>query len=140
MVSIQLTYKGELRCEAVHGPSASTIVTDAPVDNQGKGQSFSPTDLCATATGSCMATIMGIRARDLGINIQGMKIKVDKIMSSDCPRRISKLVIHMDIPVNPDPEAKAALIDAAENCPMQHSLHPDIERCLSFSWGVNAAL
>ena len=85
-----------------------------------------------------MATIMGIRARDLGIDLQGMRINVDKIMSSDCPRRISKLVIHMDIPVNPDPEAKAALIDAAENCPMQHSLHPDIERCLSFSWGKNA--
>lgn len=135
MVSIHISYKGDLRCEAVHCPSSSQLLTDAPVDNQGKGEAFSPTDLCATATGSCMATIMGIRARDLGIDISGMRIRVDKVMSPDLPRRISQLIIDVNVPFEPDPETKAALVDAARNCPMQHSLHPDIERCVSFSWG-----
>lgn len=82
-----------------------------------------------------MATIMGIRARDLGVDISGMKVRVDKIMSPDLPRRISQLIINVNVPFEPDPETKSALMDAAKNCPMQHSLHPDIERCVSFSWG-----
>ena len=92
MVSIDVTYDGELRCSAVHGPSGMTLFTDAPVDNQGKGAAFSPTDLVATALATCMATTMGIAARKHALGIDGTRIHIEKHMTSSPPRRIARLV------------------------------------------------
>src|SRR5208283_5281130 len=98
MVAIQLEYQGDLHCKAVHGPSGAELSTDAPVDNQGRGESFSPTDLVATALGSCMLTVMGILARTLGIDIAGAKASVEKEMTSAAPRRIQSLKVRIEMP------------------------------------------
>src|SRR5438093_2949357 len=107
MVKISIEYKGELHCSAKHGPSGAQLETDAPRDNEGKGESFSPTDLVATALGTCMATIMGIYARRHDIDLRGMKIEVSKEMSADTPRRIARLAteIWLPIPRSIDPSA-----------------------------------
>lgn len=134
MVTISATYEGELRCSARHDPSGDNLSTDAPVDNQGKGETFSPTDLCATSLGTCMTTIMGIRANQLGIDISGTRFKVTKIMSPDTPRRIVGLPIEFWIPGQHSDEVKAALRHAAETCPVNYSIHPDIERPVTLHW------
>lgn len=134
MVEIDIEYQGALRCKAVHGPSKTEIVTDAPVDNQGKGEAFSPTDLCATALGSCMATIMGIQARTLEVDISGMNVHVGKTMSADLPRRIVQLDVEVTIPGELSKKHKEELIQAAEHCPVRYSLHPDIKVNLAFNW------
>ncbi len=134
MVTMTAVYEGDLRCSARHEPSGAQLSTDAPVDNQGKGESFSPTDLCATALGTCMTTIMGIRARQLGVDMAGARFKVTKIMSSDTPRRIVGLPVEFWISGNHTDEVKAALLHAAETCPVNYSIHPDIERSVAIHW------
>ena len=102
MVEIKIDYQGELHCRAIHGPSGTVLETDAPVDNNGRGESFSPTDLVATALGVCMATVMGIVAKRKEISLEGMKVTVKKHMSTDTPRRISKLEVDIEVPLPAD--------------------------------------
>ncbi len=135
MVSIQIEYQGELHCRAVHGPSQTVLTTDAPVDNQGKGESFSPTDLVATALGTCMLTIMGIMARTLKINIDGTTATVEKEMTSTAPRMIKRLGVRIHVPHAIDSESRIKLERAAHTCPVHKSLHPDVEKPIDFTWG-----
>lgn len=134
MVKIDIRYEGGLRCAATHGPSGQTVFTDAPVDNHGRGESFSPTDLTATALGSCMATIMGIVAERHELDLRGMAIEVTKTMSADAPRRISKLETVIKVPLPPDHPQRALLENAALTCPVHKSLHPDMEKPVDFRW------
>ena len=128
-------YAGELRTVATHLQSGSVIETDAPVDNQGKGERFSPTDLVATALGSCMSTIMGIKARDLAVDLKGMKISIQKIMKSD-PRRIAGIHLAFEFPatLQLDEKQKTILERSAHTCPVMYSIHPDIEVKVEFDW------
>lgn len=134
MVEIHIDYKEQLHCEAKHGPSGTLLDTDAPVDNQGRGESFSPTDLIATALGTCMATIMGIAARNKEISLAGMRLKIGKEMSSDLPRRIIALPVEIWMPVVEDDPAREFLKNAALSCPVNESIHPDIEVSISWNW------
>lgn len=134
MVTISIDYEGDLRCAATHGPSGRSLQTDAPVDNHGRGESFSPTDLVATALGTCMATIMGIFAQRHDIDLRGMKITVTKEMSSDAPRRISRLATKIEVPLAPDHPKRSALENAAATCPVHQSLHPDVKKPIDFDW------
>lgn len=134
MVEITVLYEGDLRCKAVHGPSGTSFETDAPKDNQGKGESFSPTDLVATALGSCMATVMGIAARNLQLDIKSTKVMVRKEMQSTPLRRIASLGVHIHVPVKATTEQKQKLIDAALSCPVHKSLHPDVAMPIEFTW------
>lgn len=134
MVEIHIDYKEQLHCEAKHGPSGTLLDTDAPVDNQGRGESFSPTDLIATALGTCMATIMGIAARNKEISLAGMRLKIGKEMSSDLPRRIIALPVEIWMPVAEDDPAREFLKNAALSCPVNESIHPDIEVSISWNW------
>ncbi len=133
-VSIHIDYEGDLRCRAVHGPSQQSFITDAPADNNGKGESFSPTDLVATALASCMATVIGIKARQKGYDLPGMKVSVEKHMSEDMPRRIVRLPITIEIPLPADHPDRRLLEAVALGCPVQHSVHPDIDKPVSFVW------
>ncbi len=135
MVKIALKYEGDLRVNARHEPSGTKLTTDAPVDNQGRGESFSPTDLLATGLGSCMATIMGIVARREKIPLEGMEIQVEKIMSTDAPRRVAALNVDIAAPVQPQPAQVEALEKAAHTCPVAQSIHPDIKVTTRFRWG-----
>jgi putative redox protein len=134
MVNISVRYDGELHCAATHGPSQSKIATDAPTDNKGKGESFSPTDLVATALGTCMSTTMAIKAGELGINLRGMTVSVQKQMSKDGPRRIVALPSEVHIPLPPDSPHRAVLEQTALNCPVHKSLPPEIDRPTKFFW------
>lgn len=133
MVKIQLTYQGQFRCEATHGPSGKKLTTDAPVDNHGRGESFSPTDLCATALGSCMATIMGIYAERHQIDLTEMTIDVEKHMVEN-PRRIGRLVVAFHMPAGIPDKYRAPLERAAHTCPVHQSLHPEIEKVITFEY------
>ena len=135
MVAIQFEYQGDLHCKAVHGPSGTEIDTDAPKDNQGRGESFSPTDLVATALGSCMLTIMGIAARTLSIDISGATAAVEKEMTATPPRRIERLTVKIYVPHSPSPANKKKLERAAHTCPVHKSLHPDVQIPIEFTWG-----
>ena len=129
-----LRYEGSLQSTAVHESSGVLIRSDAPVDNQGLGQNFSPTDLCATALGTCMFTIMGIKAREKGWNLEGMKADVHKTMTSD-PRRIIAIRIDVHMPKGPwSQESRQILERVARTCPVALSLHPDIEQELNLLW------
>ena len=134
MVTISIDYEGELRCTLQHGPSASSFQTDAPVDNNGKGESFSPTDLCASALGSCIATIVGMQMQALGVDLKGMRIEVRKDMSKDLPRRIIVLETEIWFPVTLSAAHKEKVELAAKNCPVHHSLHPEIQKPITFHW------
>jgi len=134
MVSINLTYQGGLRCSATHALSGNTLTTDAPVDNNGKGETFSPTDLVATALGACMATVMGIVAERKEVPLEGMHIEVRKHMSNNAPRRISKLEIHIHMPLPANHPERKIFESAARGCPVHHSLHPEIETVFTWSW------
>lgn len=135
MVQIQIRYEGDLRCTAVHGPSGARLSTDAPVDNQGRGESFSPTDLCATALGTCMLTIMGIVAKRHGWDLVGATATVEKGMVADPVRRIGKLALRIRVPADLDAQARETLEKAAFTCPVHKSLNPAIEIPVSFEWG-----
>ena len=134
MIEIRIQYLGDLRCEAAHGPSEITLLTDAPVDNHGRGESFSPTDLVATALGTCMLTVMGILAQRHGVDLRGTKITVQKEMTAVPVRRIARLSSEITIPLPPTHPHRAALEHAALTCPVQQSLHPDTEKPVRFLW------
>jgi putative redox protein len=134
MVKITSTYEGGLRCRAVHGPSGATLVTDAPVDNHGKGASFSPTDLVATALGACMMTVMGIVADRHGIDLTGMRAETVKEMTTTPPRRIASLRTTLTIPLPADHPQRQLLEQAAHACPVHKSLHPEIDAAIELVW------
>ena len=131
----QIIYKGGLSTSAIHLQSSTEIETDAPSDNQGKGERFSPTDLMATALGTCMITTMAIKANTMNIVLDGTRVEVTKIMVSD-PRRIGKLIAHIFFPanLNLDDKQKEILERTARTCPVERSLHPDIELDMAFNW------
>ncbi|MGX5817469.1 OsmC family protein [Chitinophaga lutea] len=135
MQTASILYKGELRTSATHLKSGTVIDTDAPVDNNGKGERFSPTDLVATALGSCMLTIMGIKARDKGWNIDGTTVAITKIMGTE-PRRITGVTVTIDLPAGHglDEKDRKILENAALTCPVAKSLHPDIVQDVTFNW------
>ncbi len=135
MVSIEAEYQGELHCKASHGPSGTELTTDAPKANQGRGESFSPTDLVATALGTCMLTIMGIAARTLNVDISGATASVKKEMTATAPRRIQRLTVKIHVPQTLSIADQEKLERAARACPVHKSLHPDIETPLEFTWG-----
>ena len=133
MVEIEIQYEGHLHTHSVHRPSGAELQTDAPVDNQGRGEAFSPTDLVASALGACMLTVMGILADRHGWSIAGTRIRVEKHMVAEPLRRIGRLVVELTwAPGIPD-SARGPLIHAAETCPVRQSLHPDIEVDLQIS-------
>lgn len=133
-VEIDITYTGDLHCEAVHGPSQNKLVTDAPTDNGGRGSAFSPTDLLATALGSCMVTIMGIVAKRDGIPLEGTKVHVVKEMVQSPTRRVGQLTVTITIPGGSSlaADARTKLERAAHTCPVHQSLHPDIKVPVEF--------
>jgi putative redox protein len=135
-VQIDIVYQGELRCAATHGPSRTEIFTDAPVDNHGRGESFSPTDLVATALGACMLTIMGIFAQRHEIDLRGTRVTVQKEMTNVPVRRIARLTTEIHLPVGADHPHREALERAALTCPVHQSLHPDVEKPVRFVWGT----
>lgn len=132
MVEVDVVYEGDLRCKAVHGPSQDVVLTDAPVDNEGKGEAFSPTDLVGTAMATCMLTIMGILARKKNIDIKGTKAHVTKEMIADPKRRIKKLEVTITFPKNYTEDEKTLLENGAYSCPVHRSLHPDVEKPIQF--------
>lgn len=133
MATSEVTYKGELRTVAVHLKSGNEIITDAPTDNNGKGEAFSPTDTVATALASCMLTIMGIKAADKNIKIEGTTAVVTKTMGVN-PRRITKIDVIVTLPFAFDNVTKKTLEKAALTCPVYYSLHEDIEKNIVFNW------
>jgi putative redox protein len=134
MVSIQLAYEGDLHCRAVHEPSGTVLATDAPKDNQGRGESFSPTDLVATGLGACILTILGIFARNHGLDLTGTTATVQKEMASAPVRRISRLAVTIHVPTQVSAEDRLKLERAAHTCPVHQSLHPEIEKPIAFIW------
>jgi len=133
-VHISTNYLGELRCESTHGPSQTKLLTDAPVDNLGKGESFSPTDLVATALGTCMATTMGIFAQRHEIDLRGLRVTVEKEMTKEPPRRIARLTTELHLPLPATHPQREALERAALGCPVHRSLHGDVELPVKFFW------
>jgi putative redox protein len=134
MVKIDMVYEGGLHCSLKHGPSGQVITTDAPVDNHGKGEAFSPTDLVGAAMGSCMLTLMGIYAERHHIDMKGTTLVILKEMSKDTPRRIAKLDVTINLPAGIPHPHRSALEHAALTCPVHHSLHPDIELPSKFNY------
>ena len=129
----KVNYLGDLRTSAIHIASDKNIITDAPIDNQGKGEAFSPTDTVATALASCLLTIMGIKARNLNIDIKNTTAEVSKVMASN-PRRISEIQITVNFTRNYDQRIKKILEKAALACPVSNSLHPDLKQNILFNW------
>ncbi len=130
----KIIYQGQLRTSATHLKSGEVIINDAPTDNEGKGEAFSPTDMVATALGTCMVTIMGIKARDNGWDIDGTVLEINKIMASH-PRRIAEVKVRILMPNRPyDPKTKTILEKAAKTCPVALSLHPDLKQSIEFIW------
>lgn len=132
VVEITGKYEGDLRVQMVHGPSGTVIETDAPTDNQGKGEKFSPTDLASSSLGACMLTIMGIVAKRDGIKLEGTTFKVQKYMTQAPPRRIEKIIVEINMPKDLTDEQKKKLERAAHTCPVHHSLLPEIEKDVKF--------
>ena len=129
----KVNYLGDLRTSAIHIASGKNFITDAPIDNQGKGEAFSPTDTVATALASCLLTIIGIKARDLNIDISKTTAEVAKIMASN-PRRISEIQITVNFTKSYDQRIKKILEKAALACPVSNSLHPDLKQNILFNW------
>ncbi|HEU4472479.1 MAG TPA: OsmC family protein [Flavisolibacter sp.] len=131
-----VVYEGDLRTTCTHLRSGNSFETDAPTDNNGKGERFSPTDLLATSLGTCMLTVMGIKARSMGFDLNGIKIEVEKLIKPD-PRRVSGINLTFHIPAHLeglDDKSRQILKHTAITCPVQHSLHPDIE--VNIGWGT----
>ncbi len=135
MATAESIYLGELRTEATHLLSGTKIITDAPPDNNGKGEAFSPTDLVATALASCMVTIMGIAARGHGFNIDGAKMSITKIMTTEPPRRIAEIIIDLTFPTDYPDQVKRIIDHTAKNCPVALSLHPDVIQTVRITYG-----
>ncbi len=134
MVEINVSYEGGLRCRAVHGPSKNELITDAPADNMGKGEAFSPTDLVATALATCIATTIGIVAKRKGFEIPSMRVHVEKHMSTDSPRRIVRMPIKLWLPLPPDHPERKLIENTAHGCPVHQSVRADIEMPIEFIW------
>ncbi len=126
-------YKGELRTQLKHERSGDVVVTDAPVDNNGKGEAFSPTDLMAASLGSCILTVMGIKCRNMEYNMLGDKCDIVKVMASD-PRRVSEIHVHIEMPAGSSKKDRMILEHTALTCPVAQSIHPDIRVNLQFNW------
>jgi uncharacterized OsmC-like protein len=134
MKTSSVEYLGNLRTRSTHLRSGEKIITDAPIDNHGRGEAFSPTDLAATSLANCMLTIMGIAANNHGINMDGARAEVMKIMK-DNPRRIGQIIIDVHMPGNEySAKEKAILEHAGRTCPVAKSLHPDLEQTIHFHW------
>ena len=133
MATSKITYQGELRTTCIHLQSGTEILTDAPTDNHGKGEAFSPTDLVATALGSCMVSIMAIKTRDLDLELKDSTLEVTKIMQVE-PRKIAKIVVVLNMSIATSDKNKTILERAAMTCPVLLSLHPDIEKEVTFNW------
>lgn len=129
----KVTYTGGLRTSCEHLRSGNSFITDAPVDNNGKGQAFSPTDTVATGLASCMLTMMGMKADGLDVDLSNSTAEVTKHMASD-PRRISKIEVKMNLPENISEKNRKILVHTANTCPVHYSLHPDIEKVISYNW------
>jgi len=129
----KVTYLGDLRTSSIHLQSGSEIISDAPLDNNGKGEAFSPTDTVANALASCMLTVMGIKARDMGVSLTGSVAEVTKSMQAD-PRRISGIKVVFTMKSDADEKAKTILERTALTCPVHQSLHPDIVKDVTFNW------
>ena len=134
MVTVSSIYEGGLRCRVTHGPSGATVVTDAPVDNHGKGESFSPTDLVASALGACMMTIMGIVAERHAIDLRGTTVETVKEMTATPPRRIASLRTRISIPLAADHPHRPLFEQAALTCPVHRSLSAEIDIPVEFGW------
>ena len=135
MTKMLTIYKGNLRNEVTHLQSGTKILTDAPLDNHGKGESFSPTDLLASSLGCCMLTIMGISAESYGFSLEGTTVETEKIMGTD-PRRVVEIKIDFHFPEgsNFTPQQKRVIESAAKTCPVANSLHPDLKKTINFNW------
>ncbi len=134
MSTSKITYNGGLRTTSIHQRSGNEIITDAPVDNKGKGEAFSPTDLLATSLGNCMLTIVGIAANEHGFNIDGTTCDITKIMAEN-PRRVAEIVVDFQFPANDYSDKVKTIIERSANtCPVMFSLHPDIKKTVSFSY------
>ena len=129
----EVIYLGDLRTKSTHLASQSEILSDAPIDNNGKGEAFSPTDYVANALASCMLTIMGIKARDMGIDISQSRAEITKTMASD-PRRIAEIEVRLLMSVQADKKIQTILENAAKTCPVGKSLHPDVVQNITFVW------
>ena len=134
METVKTIYLGELRTSATHLRSGNTIITDAPLDNKGKGEAFSPTDLLATSLGSCMMTIIGIAAQTHNFNVDGTIIRITKIMAEN-PRRVSEVIVEFDFPeISYSDKEKAIIQNAAKTCPVHLSLHPDLIKTIRMNF------
>jgi uncharacterized OsmC-like protein len=133
MTTSKVTYLGDLRTSSVHIQSGSEIISDAPIDNNGKGEAFSPTDTVANGLASCMFTMMGIKARDMEIDLSGSTAEVTKVMAAE-PRRISEIHVTFNLDVLVDEKSKTILERTANTCPVHYSLHPDIKKEIIFNW------
>lgn len=129
----KVTYLGNLRTESIHLKSNNTFITDAPTDNNGKGEAFSPTDTVATGLASCMLTVMGIKADGMQVDMSGTTAEVTKTMQSN-PRRISKIEVVIKLPFSADAKTQKILEHTANTCPVHYSLHPDIVKHITFNW------
>ena len=136
MSTAKITYQSNLRTSCQHIKSGATFITDAPTDNNGKGEAFSPTDTIASALGSCMLTVMGIKAQTMeGVTIDGATALVTKTMSSN-PRRISKIEVVLKFPKQLEPKTQKILENTGNTCPVHYSIHPDIEKVITYHWGI----
>lgn len=134
MSTISTVYSGNLRTQATHNASLNSIITDAPLDNNGRGEAFSPTDLVCAALGSCMTTIMGIVANRHQLNIEGTRIEITKIMAAE-PRRIAEIILQFTLPPHQFSEKERALLEhAARTCPVALSLHPEVKQTVTFHY------
>uniref|UniRef100_UPI004049D719 OsmC family protein n=1 Tax=Flavobacterium sp. TaxID=239 RepID=UPI004049D719 len=133
MATSKITYLGNLRTSSIHLQSGSEIISDAPIDNNGKGEAFSPTDTVANGLGSCMFTMMGIKARDMGIDFSGSTAEITKVMAAD-PRRISEIHVTFNFNVLVDEKSKTILERIGNTCPVHYSLHPDIKKVIVYNW------
>lgn len=133
-MTAEVTYESNLRTTCLHLQSGSVFETDAPTDNKGKGERFSPTDLIATGLAACLITTMGIKAESMNIQLDGAKVEVTKVMVSD-PRRIGKIIVHATMPaLNLDEKTIEILERVGRTCPVERSLHPDVELDIQFKW------
>ena len=129
----KITYLGELRTSSIHIQSGSEIISDAPIDNNGKGAAFSPTDTVANGLGSCMFTVMGIKAAEMNVDLSYSTAEITKVMAAE-PRRISEIHIVFNITAEADDKTKTILERTAMTCPVYYSLHPDIKKVITFNW------
>ena len=134
MVTLTITYDGSLRCSALHDSSGTRLVTDAPKDNHGRGESFSPTDLVATALVTCMLTTMAIQTRNDVLALEGIRAEVEKHMTTAPPRRIARIVVRMAMPRGIPSAAREKIQKIAHTCPVALSLHPEVVQDVSFTY------